>query len=233
MDLLEKMASLPAQDLCQLNIPLSLQLQALEILSKRYWPFHQGNNIQHILSPHHFGQQEELIIFGGSFSPWHEGHAQALRTIKTIRPKGVVVVCPDWNPQKASRSDLGMGIDRWVTVSKAVSQEFPDVYVYPGLLLWQRPTPTSQWLPDVKYPIKSILIGADSFYGILQWIMPEKLLPTLKSIYVLPRGDSNEEFEDMKNKILQLSFLYQKLEITRLPHHPYEKVSSTLYRKGP
>lgn len=240
MDWLKKIATLPVEDLCQLSIPHSLQSQALSDLSERYWPFHQKQSAKHILTPQHFQGGRELVVFGGSFSPWHEGHTQALRSLKALRPHSILIVCPDWNPQKSQRSDLAHGWERWVNINKTIHPEFPDIPVYPGLLTWRRPTPTSQWLPELNYETKSILIGADSFHGMLNWIMPEKLLLTLSSIYVLPRSDKEDDFDTMKTKILSTLLKAKETEklqkevginIIRLPHHPYEDVSSSQRRE--
>ena len=202
----------------------------LKAISQLYWPFSTSalglreKGIDLLLGPEDFAHGEELICFGGSFSPWHMGHAQALDAAKILRPDAHIVIIPDHNPQKmVTKTNLDVW-EQWKTLATLCSHRF----VYPGFLAKMCANPTAEWFPHLALRPKGLLIGGDSFLAIKTWIKYSEILQSANFLIVLPRGESDSDF---KNISMQFKKEFPHLLIERLPHHPFENLSSTQIRE--
>lgn len=186
-------------------------------------------------SPKHseFARKKELIFFGGTFSPWHEGHNTVLMSIpKSIRNR--VVVVPDRNPlkgnmntamdKKKSENDYFCAFKYYRNILSKVTES--GAYVYPGFCGQENVNPTSSWLPYVKKSC-SLLMGDDSFIGLKKWRDPEKFLLMTKKIFVVPRWDN---YQAIKKSLEWVKSVNKKIIVEFMDHHPYQNVSSTKIR---
>ena len=202
----------------------------LKALGHLYWPFStsaldlKSKGIDLLLGPEDFKHDEELICFGGSFSPWHEGHGRALAAAKLLHPSANIMVIPDHNPQKKiTKTNLEIW-EQWKTLAVMLSPRS----VYPGFLATMSANPTSSWFPQLPIKMKGLLIGGDSFLALKTWIKSSDILQSAGLIMVLPRGESDADFAQAS---MQFKKEFPHLQIERLPHHPFEKLSSTQIRK--
>ncbi|MBF0297217.1 MAG: NUDIX domain-containing protein [Oligoflexia bacterium] len=179
-----------------------------------------------------FKKKKELIFFGGSFFPWHQGHTSVLMSMpKNLRDK--IIVVPDRNPLKEIREydqynhyqdehQCAYKFYRHI-LSKVANI---GVFVYPGFCGQEEANPTSSWLPYVKKSF-SLLMGDDSFIGLKKWIDPEKFLLKTKKIYVVPRLDDNLK---IAKSLKWIKSVNKNLIIDFRDHHQYQHISSTNIR---
>jgi nicotinate-nucleotide adenylyltransferase len=164
----------------------------------------------------------EWIFFGGSFNPWHDGHQACLNLLP---PEKTCFVLPDHNPHKELRE-----IDPVIsTLGLSVRARFGhNHYHVPTFLMDPNKNPTVDWISRLQqqYPEKelSLLIGFDSFAHLTQWTRAEELLGRLSALYVASRLESDESWEQAKNKLLAIN---PRLRIYRLGRHAHEALSST------
>jgi nicotinate-nucleotide adenylyltransferase len=172
----------------------------------------------------HLPQEKELIFFGGSFNPWHEGHEAC---IKLMDPQKKIVVLPDHNPYKEFIDNKLTNIDQ----IKSFLDNYPNTYIFEGFFDAQKKNPTIHWLYEVKQAFKekklSLLMGFDTFMGIDKWIKAHELLNILDTIYVASRLD-NPEQKEAQTKVLRS--INPDLSIQFLGNHPHEELSSTALR---
>lgn len=154
----------------------------------------------------------EIIYFGGSFNPWHEGHSECLRKA----PKeSIKIVIPDHNPHKEfSKRSLKMD-------EKMICKLNVNVYIFKGFFEQQESNPTVDWIKNITAQLEShqhsLLIGYDSYINLSKWKNYEELLNYLDRLYVLDRqNDSNTKLYD--------------IETIFLGSHEYESLSSTELR---
>ena len=165
---------------------------------------------------------DELILFPGSFSPWHKGHAAC---VLGCEQKPVLII-PDFNPWKGERST-----DSWedfVAIYRFIL-EAPrkGIYLYPGFLIKSESNPTVEWLPKLPLPSKRLLMGDDSFLSLHKWKEAQKLISSLEELYICPRKGEEDELEEQSNNLKE-EF---QIKINFLPSHDYQELSSTSLRK--
>ncbi len=163
----------------------------------------------------------DLTFYGGSFHPWHAGHEAC---IKLFPVPHSLLVLPDNNPWK----DKVRNYCLWTYFKDlALNHSATDISFYPGFLGFEEKNPTSKWWPSVNVKQKSLLMGEDTFVEFSKWSDVDRILLTLKKIYVVPR---------MQNELLYLDAIdfmaknKSNVQIIRLPNHSHENVSSTLLR---
>lgn len=164
---------------------------------------------------------QEWVFYGGSFSPWHQGH-QACLDLMPDGPKLIVV--PDRNPWKSQTQILS-----WKELWKlAIHIEKSGHSLYPGFFMMNKTNPTVDWLPSVQGK-KSFLIGDDNLCQIKEWKEHERLLSSLTCLYVAPR-----KIEASYKSLVEQAVDYVKsfgVKVARLDHHDYEHLSSTQMRE--
>jgi nicotinate-nucleotide adenylyltransferase len=170
--------------------------------------------------------KSDLIFYGGSFNPWHEGHSKCLDLCIEKASNSSVIVVPDYSPWK-STTELATTCRYKSFLQIAKDNEERDVLVYPGFWGMEEVNPTVNWIGEVKSNSISLLVGADSFVNIYRWQDAEVLLSKLNSIYMVPRNYSQKDIKYGHTKISQIN---PQIEVVYLADHEYESVSSTEIR---
>ena len=171
---------------------------------------------------------EEVVFFGGSFHPWHEGHSECIRLLPLEKN---LIVLPDHNPQKkmvTSQYKLS-GIEE---IQNELSKIKRKTYLYEGFWLLDKINPTVEWVKELKKEepqVKvSLLMGFDSFEKIHTWNEATTLLDSLYALYVVSRLESPQQKEICSQSIREIA---PKLRIHFLGNHPFEHLSSTALRE--
>lgn len=177
-------------------------------------------------------KEEKVILYPGSFSPWHKGHLACLKALpKLSNEQHQVVVIPDYNPWKELRETNLK--DEVLTIWDSLSllrgrREDIQLGLYLGFLANRKKNPTVEWISKVRAKEKWLLMGEDSFLKVHEWYKAKELLTLLKGIYVVPRGENRELVQAQKEHLFQN--FDPALIVEFLEHHPYEEYSSTYLR---
>ncbi len=164
----------------------------------------------------------EMVFYGGSFNPWHQGHAQCLEALKDI-PN--VILIPDHNPQK----DLKTNEHPWQKMCE-LKRKSRHPFIYSGFIGLEKANPTYFWIKKIKEKNPtcslSLLLGADSFNNIHTWINNKELLALLDHLYIVDRGI------DISAKLHDVSEHFPHLSLQYFPNNPYKELSSTKLRQA-
>lgn len=173
--------------------------------------------------------EKEIVFYGGSFNPWHEGHQACIDLLP--REKQLVVVL-DRNPQKEL---TGVNpLVKWAEMMEKIQlrDEQAAREIYPGFLLKEEANPTIDWVKYLKrkYPKLpvSLLMGFDQLKNFQTWKQVHDLAPLLEKIYVASRLENESEFKQVQNELHQ----NLKVEVVSLGHHSFEEISSTKLRRS-
>lgn len=173
--------------------------------------------------------EEELIFFGGSFNPWHAGHASCIKLMPT---KKKIIVIPDHSPFKEITTDKEKS-SSIKDIKKGLNEFSHRTFIYDEFFYANKKNPTVTWINLLKkeFPEKklSLLMGFDSFMTIDRWTNAIELLSDLSVIYVASRMDDESIKEEQR---ITLKNINQELEIKFLGSHPHESLSSTEIRKN-
>jgi nicotinate-nucleotide adenylyltransferase len=169
----------------------------------------------------------EIIFYGGSFNPWHDGHASCLR----LSPKDIpVIVIPDHNPFK-NLVDHNSKASTLKELRIQLNSFERKPYLFEDFAVANTKNPTNVWFAELSnnFPNKrlSMLMGFDTFITIDRWINAEILLEQVTCLYVVDRLNDDSLKQD---QIKRLSS-FKNLEIIFLGEHPHEEVSSTQIRE--
>lgn len=167
----------------------------------------------------------EIVFYGGSFNPWHDGHSACV----ILSPKEFpLIIIPDHNPQKQIILNKNLDFSKLTVQLKKLREK---IWIYEGFYFDRKFNPTIEWVRDLRnvYPKKnfSLLLGHDSFINLKSWKNANELLNLLSSLYVVSRQDDDE-----KNIFAQKQYLMinPKLTISQQGHHEFEHLSSTQLR---
>lgn len=166
---------------------------------------------------------ERLILFPGSFSPWHLGHQAC---VGGCGPYPVLII-PDRSPWKEER-ETSLWEDFKEIYHFVSRSEKANLYLYPGFLIYETSNPTVDWLLRLPLKTKRLLVGDDTFLSLQKWKEAPKLLSALDEIYVCPRQG---EMDELSRQFDFLNHHYQ-LKIFFLEAHDYQHLSSTELRKN-
>lgn len=171
----------------------------------------------------------EIIFFGGSFNPWHQGHESCIKLLK--KSQATLIIIPDQNPHKQAlhkneRSST-QAIQDFIK-----RQQGPKLFLYEGFLEQKKPNPSVLWVKKLKEQMPSLklsfLMGFDSFANLSKWIEFDLLLSKLERIYIVSRLENQAQRQSaqtiLKEKVENLP------EIIFLGHHDFEKISSSSLR---
>lgn len=165
------------------------------------------------------------VFFGGSFSPWHEGHEACLKLIREAQPDVEIVIVPDRNPWK--NYEQGSSLEDYFSLIEKANVF--GASVYPGFLILEQPNPTIDWMREVRGK-KSLLVGADHLRDFRKWKNYLELLNTLKTLFIAPRTLSGSDYDDLE-KIRGDLQKETKTPLVLLSRHAYEDLSSTEIRQ--
>ncbi|MBI2520118.1 MAG: NUDIX domain-containing protein [Bdellovibrio sp.] len=168
----------------------------------------------------------DVIFFGGSFHPWHQGHRACLE----LCPNPHVVVVPDTNPWKLRKVGLAEQKRCFLKSLLELARALKNLpyAVYPGFWGSENENPTVDWLLTIQGISRSLLIGEDNFYSILKWKRAPDLLKGLYALYVAPRDCAARE----ENVLPAIMGHNPNLKIIKLSDHPYKHLSSTELRQS-
>ena len=175
---------------------------------------------------HKLIDSSELIFFGGTFNPWHEGHTSCLNLLSANSP---VIVIPDHNPYKELREKRN---DDLHEIKKNLNQITKETYIFDEFYQKNEKNPSYKWLSEIRnnFPTKkiSLLIGFDTFMSVDRWIQAQTVLDSIDCLYIASREDDKDAKEKQIKNLRQLS---NKLELNFIGNHKFEHVSSTEIRK--
>ncbi len=191
-------------------------------------------------------QVPSVVLFPGSFSPWHKGHEACLLNL----PQGKsVIVLPDFNPWKEVR-EVGLWAEVqeiWQGLQKVQSKRRDlNIYLYLGFLAGESSNPTIQWLPQVYAEERWLLMGEDTFLSLHKWKNANEVLGALSGLYVCPRAVDTDRVLKQRERLLQDVREDERehereherkangpspLAIEFLAPHPYQNYSSTWARQ--
>lgn len=168
-----------------------------------------------------FPLAHDVLFFGGTFDPWHQGHKACLDLAPQEMP---LIVCPDRNPHKISR--VGDGLKHYLVLEKIIPRK-PSLYIYPGFLLKDDPNPTVTWVlrvkrnrPDIRI---HLLMGHDSFLSLETWTQATELMKLISGLHVVSRLEEDSSHEESVKWVLAQN---DKIEIKFLGHHAFEGLAS-------
>lgn len=140
-------------------------------------------------------QSSKLLIFGGTFNPFHVGHYTILKQAqKLVNPDNTIVVVNNISPHKLSHAPI-LGSDRVQMVKLALQNE-ANVLVSDYEIQQQGPSYTYDTLVHFQqqYPYAEIylLIGEDQWDNFSQWYRCDDILKLCK-IVVAKRNHNNSQ----------------------------------------
>lgn len=174
----------------------------------------------------YLAKSDEIIFFGGSFNPWHDGHGECVERAKLFAP---VIIIPDNNPFKS----YDKNINRSPSINK-IDQIVNDknIFLFMGFSELKEANPTYNWIQSLKKNTNkklSLLIGFDSFISIDRWLHAKELLNSLENVYVLSRNDLEKQ---KKKQLIVIKEIAPNLKINFLGNHDFENLDSTTLRSN-
>ncbi len=164
-------------------------------------------------------KSDHIVLYPGSFNPWHKGHRACL----DVSPCSHILVVMDNNPLK-NCSNFKCNWREYLKLCHKLKDT--NHSIYPGFLN-RKKNYTVDWLEDIKARTKDLILGYDSFATLLDWKEPLKLLGFLSKIYVVPRQYDIDEVKKTEREIKKLK---TNVEIIFLENHDYQDYSSTTFR---
>jgi len=168
----------------------------------------------------------EVIFYGGTFNPWHEGHHACLQQVLELDSNTfTTVVIPDTNPFKSGMKDVCF----WEFYRNLRTEIPPKTSIFPGFCGMEIPNPTQSWIFRTSWPKKNLVMGDDCMIDLPRWYHAEQLLRGLHRIFVVPRDESSIDLDRAEREIKALA---PNLLVERLSPHPFQNISSSGIRKG-
>lgn len=163
----------------------------------------------------------ELLLFPGSFSPWHKGHEACVLG----SGERAILLIPDFNPWKEKRDTDLWGEFKELYLFTQKNKDL-NLFIYTGFLAAERANPTISWLPKLPLQRKRLLMGDDTYLSVHKWKMAHELLNSIDELYVCPREGKKEDLKK-QNEFLKDQYA---IETHFLASHRYEHLSSSAIR---
>lgn len=170
----------------------------------------------------------DVLIFGGSFDPIHEGHLHMLKAaISECVPEHVVVIPNYVSPLKSQT--LFSTTQRLNMTQKVISDTFNTISIEVSDIEVNSETKsyTVNTLESLsqQYPNKTLgfLCGSDSALSFHKWVKPDRILDLATCIVILRETDSRKDVETY----FKTRFHLDNVMILNSPLHP---ASSTQIR---
>jgi nicotinate-nucleotide adenylyltransferase len=184
--------------------------------------------VSYIESHSELNSSSEIIFYGGSFNPWHDGHSSCLK----LSPKDIpVIVIPDHNPFK-NLVDHDNKASTLLELQVQLDSFKKKAFLFEEFAKANAKNPTNIWFAELsnKFPKKklSMLMGFDTFITIDRWINANSLLEKVSCLYVVDRLNDDHLKQDQINRLSS----YKNLKVIFLGEHPYEDISSTQIRES-
>ena len=171
-----------------------------------------------------FKTRDELIFFGGSFNPWHDGHRACVELCHRAIPQGKIIIVPDHNPWKK----LAASRCFWQALCQLGHHLVDTPFsIFPGFYGLEQEHPTVSWLLNHEGRKKSFLIGDDNLMSFLSWRHAPALLKNLYRLIIVPRIATPAE---RAQQVARLQKYNPRLKFTILPDHPFRKMASSKIR---
>lgn len=175
-----------------------------------------------------FPLANDVLFYGGTFDPWHDGHGACVELAPTHLP---LIVCPDRNPHKTLKDKEVVPFLCDLKKKLNAYKKNRTLHLHPGFLLKNEPNPTVNWVlrlkrhrPDLRV---HLLIGYDSFKNLVSWTNAQDLVKLLSGVMVVSRLENDAAHESDAAWIKSVN---PTIEVKFLGHHPHEAVSSTALR---
>lgn len=142
----------------------------------------------------------DVLVFGGSFDPIHEGHVHMLRcAISECRPEHVIIVPNYISPLKSET--LFSNVQRYKMTQVAIESEFPEANISVSNIevVSASKSYTVNTLETIsaEFPNKKLgfLCGSDTALTFHKWAQPEKVLRLATCVVVLRNAHSKVDVE--------------------------------------
>ncbi len=205
-------------------------LEFFQFIKENHNLFHKSRSLFENCRPFTPLKGEKIVLFPGTFSPWHEGHEAC---VVNLPDHSQVAVIPDYNPWKDVRdTDLWKEVCAiWSGLEKINLKECDEkkinVSLYLGFLTLKEKNPTISWLGSIPFKEKWLLMGEDTFLNIDKWSEAKELLSQLTGLYVCPRAENKASVLSQRSNLQSFA---KELQIEFLEPHPYQHYSSTYLR---
>ncbi len=176
-----------------------------------------------------FPLASDVVFYGGTFDPWHDGHGACVDLAPNEFP---LIVCPDRNPHKPLKTDKDI-LSFLCALKKQLKPltRNHNIHLHPGFLLKNEPNPTVNWVlrikrhrPDLRV---HLMMGYDSFKNLSTWTNASDLVKLLSGVMVVSRLEDDAAHESDAAWIKSIN---GAIQVRFLGHHPHEAVSSTALR---
>lgn len=138
----------------------------------------------------------EIIIFGGSFDPIHNGHLEIINKLKSLFPNKKIFIIPTFqNPLKDKSSAPSTLRIKWI---EDIFKQDKEIIIENYELTQKKPSFTYK---TVKYLIENydiekidFIIGQDNICDLDKWYKINEL-KKLINFMVVSRGDNSDKFD--------------------------------------
>jgi nicotinate-nucleotide adenylyltransferase len=185
--------------------------------------------VEFLKSNHIISASREIIFYGGSFNPWHKGHAECLNLCRKVNNNDPIVIIPDHNPHKKL-----IAIEQRSNPLEIITEHIQssnNVFLFSSFYKDEKQNPTFKWIRDIKNYEKrqrvSLLIGFDSFEKIHTWNESHELINNLTTLYIASRNDDENIKTEQTHKLKSIN---PELKLQFLGNHSFENLSSTKLR---
>ncbi len=174
---------------------------------------------------------QSLIIYPGTFLPWHSGHSECLRQSLMKSPDTPHLVLPDLNPFKTVHQ-----ICPWKRYQSLLQETQLDPLgrkkcISPQLLSSRKANFLCHWIDSGQFRKKEkiLLLGEDSFFNFRQWKNYSDILRALVEMRIVPR-EFPSPLKRREQKKHLLSFA-PDLRVEFLKIHSFMEISSSQIRE--